>query len=49
MLKWKKKLYWRDEEDGKLYIHPIAAIGSIAVMVVIMVVILWNVIFPTIG
>ena len=29
-LKWKKKVYWIDEDDGKLYINPILALGSIA-------------------
>lgn len=24
-LKWRKKIYWIDEEDEKLYIHPLIA------------------------
>jgi len=30
MLKWKKKIWWKDEEDGKLYINPILAITTLA-------------------
>jgi len=30
MLKWRKAWWWRDEEDGKLYLHPILAIGTLA-------------------
>ena len=32
-LKWEKKVIWRDEEDGKLYIHPYIAFASLAITV----------------
>ena len=39
-LKWKKKLYWYDEEDDCWRIHPIAAFATIALAMVILGVIL---------
>ena len=32
-LKWKKKAFWIDEDDGKFYIHPIIAFATIALTV----------------
>ena len=31
MLKWKRKWWWRDEEDGKFYLNPILAFAILAV------------------
>jgi len=39
---WKDKLFWREEtHDNRLYMHPILAFGSIVIMIIIGVWLIW--------
>jgi hypothetical protein len=38
---WKNKLFWREETDNnKPYVHPIIALGTIATLIIVIIIVI---------